>query len=333
MNSNEEVTIKLTGKLSLELPELDQLKIRNIIDKVLINYEINPKEKHLVVSDIPEKIQYFLAVKKLDGAKSSTLYNYNLSLNKFSEFIHKTVNSITTVDIRMYLATISNCKNLKSTSINNKISTLKSFFSWLENEEMIIKNPMRKIKNVKVPKRLRHSLTQDELELLRDACKTIRQRAILEFLFSTGCRLAEMVNVNKDDIKWDKGEITVIGKGDKERIVFINAKAKLYLKKYLKQRENIENPALFVTIRKPNLRLGRRSIEKEINAIAESAGINKPVYPHLIRHTTATLALKAGMSLTSIQSILGHEDPSTTQIYAETNTESVKEEYKKFLTQ
>lgn len=331
MNSNEEVTIKLVGKLTLELPQLEQLKIRNLIDEVLVNYEIHPVEKSLITTDIPEKIKYFLAVKKLEGAKKSTLYNYNLQLSRFAEFIRKPTSSITTIDIRIYLASLP--ENLKDTSISSKISILKSFFSWLEIEDMIIKNPMRKIKNIKKPKRLRHALSQDELELLRDSCKTLRQRAILEFLFSTGCRLSEVVNANIPDIDWHKDELKVIGKGDKERTVYLNSKAKLYVKKYLESRKEIQNEALFVTSKHPHKRLGNRSIQREINNIAAMAGLDKSVYPHLLRHTTATLALKAGMSLTAIQDILGHENPSTTQIYAKTDKESVKQEYKKFLNQ
>ncbi|EJE7236616.1 tyrosine-type recombinase/integrase [Clostridium sporogenes] len=331
MNCNEEVTIKLIGKLSLEHPELEQLKIRNIIDEVLINYTVSPIEKSLVVSDIEDKIGYFLASKEIDGLSKKTLYNYNLHLNKFASFIHKPINSITIVDLRLYFAMLS--KNVKNSTLGNEISIMKSFFSFLENEDFIIKNPMKKIKNIKKEKRLRKSLTQEELELLRYSCKTIRQRALLEFLFSTGCRVSEIYNANITDIKWEKEELKVIGKGNKERIVYINAKAKLYLKKYLKEREKINNPSLFVASKKPYGRLGTRSLQREINKIGIQAGFDKSIFPHLIRHTTATLALKSGMSLTSIQQILGHEDPSTTQIYAETNNESVKEEYKKYLIQ
>lgn len=331
MNCNEEVTIKLIGKLTLEVPELEQLKVRDLIDEVLVNYEVYPIEKALIASDIEEKVQYFLASKKLDGASPNTLYNYQLHLIKFASVIHKPLSSITVVDIRIYLSVVA--QRVKQSTVATEISILKSFFAWLDTEELILKNPMKKIKNIKKEKRLRKALTQEELELLRDACKTVRQRAILEFLFSTGCRLEELVNVNIEDIKWDKGELNVIGKGNKERTVYLNAKAKLYLRKYLKEREKIQNPALFVASKYPYKRIGGRSIEREINQITKSAGFDKSVYPHLIRHTTATLALKAGMSLTSIQHLLGHENPSTTQIYAEISNEDVKHEYNKFLNQ
>ncbi|RMD04891.1 integrase [Clostridium autoethanogenum] len=330
MNCNEEVTIKLIGKLSSEFPELDQFKIRNVVDQILVNYEIYPVEKSLVASDIEEKIQYFLAVKKLDGASPLTIKNYKLQLLKFASFFHKTINSITTIDIRMYLAIVSSSR-VKKTTLSNKISILKSFFGWLESEEMILKNPMRKIKNIKIDKHLRKSLTQDELELLRDACKTIRQHTLLEVLFSTGCRLSEAVNINIEDIKWDKGELNVIGKGSKERTVYLNSKAKLYIKKYLKERDKkgITNNALFISSKYPYGRLGNRAIEREMTKIAEAAGFSKSIYPHLIRHTTATLALFGGMKITSIQKILGHENLDTTMIYSEVSNDDVRSEFKK----
>lgn len=329
----EELIIKTIGKLSLMYPEIDQLKVRDMLYEVINNYEITSRETSLVASDIPDRATMYLAVKKLDGLSKKTLYNYKLHLERFASAVVKPLSMITTNDIRVFLAMLSNSKNLKQTSISTEISILKSFFGWLTNEEIIPKNPTAKIKQPKKEKRLRKSLTQEELEMLRDSCITSRQRAILEFLFSTGCRLEEMVNVNVEDIKWDKGEINVIGKGNKERTVYLNAKAKLYLRKYLKEREKIESPALFVASRYPHKRMGGRSIEREINKINQIAGFEKSVYPHLIRHTTATLALKAGMTLTSIQHLLGHEDPGTTQIYAETNSEDVKHEYNKYLNQ
>lgn len=329
----EELIIKTIGKLSLMYPEINQLAVREMLYEVINHYEITARETALVASDIPDRATMYLAVKKLDGLSKKTLYNYKLHLERFASIVVKPLSMITTNDIRVFLAMLSNSKNLKQTSISTEISILKSFFGWLTNEEIIPKNPTSKIKQPKKEKRLRKSLTQEELELLRDSCTTARQRAILEFLFSTGCRLEEMVNVNIEDIKWDKGEINVVGKGNKERTVYLNAKAKLYLKKYLKERKNRENPALFIASKYPYGRMGGRSIEREINKINQAAGFDKSVYPHLIRHTTATLALKAGMTLTSIQHLLGHENPSTTQIYAETDSENVKHEYNKFLNQ
>lgn len=323
---SEEVTIKILGKLSLEYPKLDQLKIRNILDEVLSNYDICTKEKSLVQSDLPEKATMYLTVKKLDGLSKKTLYNYKLHLEKFYEYVLKPVNFITTTDIRIYLAQIS--KDKKQSTLSTEISILKSFFGWMHDEEIIEKNPMKKIKQPKVSKRLRNALTIEEIELLRDVCKTTRQRALLETLYATACRLDEIVKLNKDDISFNTMSARVVGKGDKERIVYLSSKSKIYLEKYFHERID-SNEALFVTSRKPFKRLGGRSIQREINNLGKLARIEKSIHPHILRHSFATHALQSGMTLDTIQRILGHTDPSTTQIYSELNDSTVQQEYKK----
>lgn len=325
-NCKDEVVIKLLGKLTLEFPEMDQLKARNIIDEVLYRYEVTSAETALVASDIEEKIQIYLACKKLDGLSKETLYSYQINLMIFADYLKKPLSTVNTMDIRMYLA--QRCKNLKPSSVNGQISILKSFFSWLVNEEYIPKNPMVQIKLTKEPKRLRHAMSDEEIELLRQACKDIRQKALVEFLISTGCRLSEIVKVDKDDINWSEKSLHVIGKGNKERKVYFSTKAKILLKKYIASRDD-ETEALFVGVRRPHGRLGKRAIEKEIKKIAANAGFDKSVFPHLFRHTMATLSLNRGMSITVLQKILGHESPSTTQIYAVMSDENTLYEYKK----
>jgi len=323
---SEEVTIKILGKLSLGYPGLDQLKVRNILDEVLSNYDICTKEKSLVQSDLPERATMYLTVKKLDGLSKKTLYNYKLHLQRFHEYVLKPVNFITTTDIRIYLAQIS--KNKKQSTLSTEVSILKSFFGWMHDEEIIEKNPMKKIKQPKVSKRLRSALTIEEVELLRDACKTTRQRALLETLYSTACRLDEIVKLNKDDISFNTMSARVVGKGDKERIVYLSSKSKIYLEKYFHERID-SNEALFVTSRIPFKRLGGRSIQREINNLGKLARIEKSIHPHILRHSFATHALQSGMTLDTIQRILGHTDPSTTQIYSELNDSTVQQEYKK----
>lgn len=326
MNCSEEATIKILGKLSLEYPEIDQLKIRNILDAVLSNYDVLTKETSLVQSDLIDRAMMFIAVKKLDGLSEKTLYNYKLHLQRLNQYVLKPVNFITTTDIRMYLAQIS--KDKKQSTLATEISVLKSFFGWMHDEEIIEKNPMKKIKQPKVAKRLRSALTIEEVERLRDACSTSRERALLETLYSTACRLDEVVKLNKNDINFNTLSARVIGKGDKERIVYLSSKCKLYLEKYIYSR-NDNCDALFVTSRRPHSRLGRRSIQKEIANIGIIANIEKPIYPHILRHSFATHALQSGMTLDTIQRILGHTDPSTTQIYSELNDSTVQQEYKK----
>jgi integrase/recombinase XerD len=275
----------------------------------------------------------FLATKKLDGLSDISIYNYGLHLRRFSQFITKNVADITTMDIRRYLAYLMQQYKLKNTSIETEKSVLKSFFNWMEDEEYILKSPARKIKPTKIEKRLRKALDDEELERLRDACKTPRQRALLEFLFSTGCRLSEVAGVDIAHVNWNECNLKVIGKGNKEREVQFSKKSKVYLKKYLSSRGDISNPALFITERKPYSRMGNRAVEREIAKIAEQAGMDKSVYPHLLRHTMATMGLRAGASLQTIQTLLGHDSPATTEIYAEISNETVKEEYRKHLIQ
>ncbi|MHB8035995.1 integrase [Clostridium botulinum] len=325
-SSKEEVVIKLVGKLSLEFPEIEQLKTRAIIEEVLYKYRVLPEETALVSSDIEEKLQIYLASKKLDGLSSKTLKNYEYNLLIFADHLRKPLAAINTMDLRMFLAV--RCKNMKATSVNGQISILKSFFGWLHDEEYIPKNPAKKLKQTKQPKRVRKPLTEEEAELLRQACETERQKALTEFLISTGCRLDEVFKVNKDNINWHEMSLFVIGKGDKERKVYFNTKAKILLKKYLLTRED-DDSALFVTSKKPYHRLGKRSIQREFKKIANMAGIEKSIHPHLFRHSFATYKINSGMPMPIIQHLMGHESPATTQIYAQLSEETVKYEYKK----
>lgn len=328
MNCNEEIIIKIIGKTTLEYSDIDQLKLRDILYEVFYNYEAFTIEKSLVAGDIEDRLFMYLAVKKLDGLSLKTLYNYRLVLLKFGSYIRKPIATVTTNDIRMFLAITT--KDLKSTTVGTILSTLKSFFGWLCNEEIIPKDPTKKLKTPKVPTRLRSSLTTEELERLRDACKTLRQRALLEFLFTTGTRISEAANAKRGDVNWQTLSLKVIGKGNKERVVYISDKSKLYIIKYLETRTD-DNPSLFISYKHPHSGIGIRAMEREIGIIADNAKFDKPIFPHLLRHTMATLGLKAGVSLTSLQRLLGHENPGTTEIYAEIGDETVAQEYRKHL--
>lgn len=325
-SSKDEVVIKMVGKLSLEFPEINQLKVRELLEEVLYKYDVKPTETALVASDIEDKIGIYLASKKLDGLSPKTLKNYQYNLIIFANYLRKPLATINAMDLRMYLA--ARCKNMKPSSINGQISILKSFFSWLHNEEYIPKNPTLKLKQTKEPKRLRHPLSDEEIELLRQACVTDREKALVEFIYSTGCRLSEIVNVNKDDINWHEMTLCVIGKGNKEREVCFSTKAKILLKKYLGTRTD-NNAALFVTSKRPCNRLGSRSVQREIKKISLRAGFEKSVFPHLFRHSFATHKLNSGMPLHIVQHLMGHETPATTQIYAQVSKENVLHEYKK----
>lgn len=322
----DEVVIKLVGKLSLEFPEMDQLKARSVIEETLYKYNIEPTETALTASDVEEKVQIFLKSKEFEGASKNTLKNYQYQLLIFASHLRKPIATVTTMDLRMYLSV--RCQSLKPTSKNGQISILKSFFGWLNDEGFIPQNPAKRLKQTKEPKRLRHALSDEEIELLRQSCKTDREKALIEFLVSTGCRLSEVKNVDKDNIDWHEMSLYVVGKGTKERKVYFNVKAKILLQKYLKSRKDI-NAALFVTSRFPFNRLGGRSIEREVSKIAKRAGFDKSIYPHLFRHSFATHNINSGMPLHIVQNLMGHETPSTTQIYAKVNDETIKYEYRR----
>jgi len=332
-NAKSEVIIKLVGKLTLEFPELNQLKVREITEEVLYKYEVTSLETALVATDVEQRLQIYIACKRLDGLSEKTLKNYKQDLMIFASYIRKPISNVNTMDLRMFLA--QRCKNLKPSSTNTQISILKSFFGWLASEEYIPRNPAAKIKLTKEPKHLRHPLTDEEIENLRQACEELkkplekdRSKALLEFLNSTGCRLSEVTSINIIQVNWYEMSLNVIGKGSKERKVYFNVKAKVLLKKYLKDRKGT-GEALFISLKAPYQRLGNRAVEHSINKIAKIANFQKSVFPHLFRHSFATHSLNAGMSLPVLQKLMGHSNADTTMIYAELSQENVQHEYKR----
>ncbi|MDU5110305.1 MAG: tyrosine-type recombinase/integrase [Clostridium sp.] len=211
--------------------------------------------------------------------------------------------------------------------MNTFMTPIRLFFQWLQNEEFIIKNPCASIKPVKEPKRMRKPLTEEQVEILRDCMLTRRERAILEFFLSTGCRLSEVLNVKTKEVDFVNKTLLVIGKGNKERRVYFTERCKRSLLKYLKSRED-NSEFLFVTDRKPNRKISSRGMQVIINKIQMKSGLELHIHPHIFRHTFATHALNSGMKLEVVQAILGHEDAATTQIYAKLNKSSIEHSYR-----
>jgi len=219
---------------------------------------------------------------------------------------------------------------LKETSLQTHINTLRAFFGWLHTEEKIKKNPMSKIKSLKLDKKgARQALSVEELERLRDACKGYREKALVEFLVSTGCRLSEVAQLRAADLDLVGRTVRVTGKGDKDRVVYFSVRTRLMLQEYFVARKG--GDGLFCSSKSPYEPLKPRAIQRLIRAVSERAGLDKRVHPHLLRHTFATHALNSGMDVTVIQRLLGHEDVATTQIYAELNDETVKHQYTKYV--
>ena len=267
--------------------------------------------------------------KKQEGVSKNTKESYTNELRIFSNYMQKPAEKIVAADIRLYLGEFP---DLKNSSISTKLSILKSFLSWLAGNEYIPKDPTVLIKPPKKEKRLPKGLTIGELETVREVCENTREKALVEVLYSTGCRISEVIALNKRDIDFNSGSTRVIGKGDKERTVYFNWKALHYLKKYFLERKDSSH-ALFVSTKRPYNRLGDRAIQHIIKDIAERSGLEKNIHPHVFRHTLATLMLNNGADIVAVQEILGHESASTTQTYAILTEQRKKESYQKYMVQ
>ena len=319
---------EVTGYISEMVPiHVDDVKSR--LSKIVIKYHVTKPERDEIHPDLSEKIILFLASKKLEGHSPRTLEGYHLELSKFAEVVKKHTSEITAADIRVFL---SRFDHLMISTVGKKLSVLKSFFGWLAGEEIIQRDPTAKLKPPKQPKRAPKALSIEELEMLREACQKVRQRAFIEVLYATGCRLSEVSSLNIEDVNFQSMSFRVIGKGNKEREVYLSYKAKHYLEKYLELR-NDDDPALFVTERKPYRRLSNRGIQREIKAIADQSDVTKKVSPHVLRHTFATLTLNAGADIVAVQHLLGHSSPETTLIYSVLTEEKKREQHKRFLIQ
>lgn len=320
---------QVMSAISVSCPNRDKQELEDTLYGVFSQYDIKPAPIPEGHPDLAAKIQLFLSGKRLEGLSESTLESYGLELKLFASQVHKATSDITTADIRVYLGQFT---KLKTSSLSKRLSVLKSFFGWLTSEDILLKDPSRKIKQPKKEKRIPKALTIEELEMIREACITPRERAMVEVYYATGARLSEVQQLNRDDIDWQAMSVKVVGKGDKERTVYFSFKASYHLKKYLMRRVD-DVPALFITERQPYRRLSGRGIQREIKIIAERSGVKKNIHPHIFRHTFATLMLNNGADLVAVQGLLGHTDPATTQIYAQITDEKRKNAYTQYLVQ
>lgn len=306
----------------------DEDTLRKIFKKLTVfvnGYEIKPVETSvaLYVDYIPECYQTYFVTRKIEGMSMKSLEMYDLYLKDFFRQVHKPFKAITTNDIRVYLYNVQTQRGISNRSLDCRRTVINAFFEWCCNEEYINRNPCRNIKKIKFEEKERKPLSAIELEELRNACTSIRDKALVEFMYSTGCRVSEVVNMNKADVNFETKEVVLFGKGNKHRTAYLNAKAELALKSYLEIRTD-DNESLFVSDRKPHKRLSKFGIEKRIGQLGEFAGIERRVFPHLIRHTTASDGLNRGMGIEEVQAILGHESIATTMIYAKVSKNNVK---------
>lgn len=326
LTAGEQLLSEVVGFIS-ELVPINVEQTKSKLSSIVSKYHIKRVERDEVHPDLTEKIELFVTSKKLEGLSEATLEGYYQELTPFAKHVKKRVENVSSADIRVFLGQFN---HLKMSTVGKKLYVLKSFFGWLAAEEFIQKDPTAKLKAPKTEKRLPKALTIEELEMLREACVTVRQRAFIEVLYATGCRLSEVHQLNIKDINYQSMSCTVIGKGNKEREVYFSFKALYHLDKYLKARTD-DCEALMVTERKPSRRLSKRGIQREIKAIAKRAGLASKVSPHVLRHTFATLTLNNGAELVAVQELLGHSNPDTTLRYARITEERKREQHKKFL--
>jgi integrase/recombinase XerD len=276
---------------------------------------------------ISEAWKLYKADKHIQGYSSQTIKVYSVQLSlliRYSGDID--INDITTESIKLYLGEVAT--KLKASTLCHRIRFIKSLFKWAQEEKHISTNPVSSIKEPKPESRIPKFLTEEEIELLREACDTTFEKALFEFMYSTGCRIGEVVNLDRHSINFAEQSVIVLGKGKKEREVYFNIRSSIWLKRYLEGRTD-DQQALFVTIRAPH-RMSIAQMRYIIKRISNRAGINKSIHPHQLRHSYATTLINNGAPLEVIQNLMGHEKSESTRVYAYLSGHLRRELYKKF---
>ena len=303
-------------------------KLRTAIENCLHGLEIvqadPPQEK-----EQPNMVAAFIAAKRIEGCSEKTLSYYGKTIEAMVADIGKPVQRITTDDIRGYLTTYQLQRKSSKVTIDNIRRILATFYSWLEDEDYIVKSPVRRIHKVKTAKVIKDTYTDEALELMRDNCDSLRDLAIIDLLASSGMRVGELVLLNRDDINFNDRECVVFGKGNKERLVYFDARTKIHLQNYLGSRTD-SNPALFVTLRAPYERLQIGGVEMRLRQLGKRLSIPK-VHPHKFRRTLATSAIDKGMPIEQVQQLLGHQKIDTTMHYAMVKQQNVKLAHRKYI--
>ena len=287
------------------------------------------KRKQKDEDDGNQLLDSFITAKRIEGCSEKTLKYYRTTIENMIEAVGKSVRHIQTEDLRTYLTNYQQKNSPSRVTIDNIRRILSSFFSWLEDEDYIIKSPVRRIHKVKTATNVKETYTDEDLEKMRDNCVELRDLAIIDMLASTGMRIGEMVLLNKADIDFNERECVVFGKGDKERVVYFDARTKIHLRNYINSRTD-ENPALFVTLRSPFERIKIGGIETRLRKMGKELEIEK-VHPHKFRRTLATMAIDKGMPIEQLQQLLGHKRIDTTLQYAMVKQSNVKQAHRKYI--
>lgn len=298
-------------------------QLQKTLEKALDGYNIVENDSVDTVEQTSENlIDLFLAAKRVEGCSEKTLKYYKATMLSMLETVNKQVQEVETDDIRTYLTDYQREKNSSKVTIDNIRRILSSFFSWLEDEDYILKSPVRRIHKVKTATTVKDTYSDEALEKMRDNCDNLRDLALIDILASTGMRVGELVLLNKDDVNFDERECVVFGKGDKERIVYFDARTKIHLQNYINSRRD-SNSALFVSLKAPYNRMSIGGIEVRLRELGKRLNIPK-VHPHKFRRTLATMAIDKGMPIEQLQMLLGHKRIDTTMQYAMVKQSNVK---------
>lgn len=311
---------EMTEYLSVaQLKKLQEVLLRNLSEGSV--------QKHVISND--EYLKIFLDAKKIEGCSERTLDYYEKTIRHLLSSVDTPLRKMSTDEIRAYLVYYQKINNCGKVTIDNIRRNISSFFSWLEEEDYILKSPMRRIHKIKAKTVVKETISDEVIEKLRDECQEKRDLAIIDILYSTGMRVGELVNLNIADLDFEQRECVVFGKGDKERRVYFDAKTKIHLKEYLESRKD-KNPALFVTLNAPHNRLKISGVEIRIRNLGKRLGFSK-IHPHKFRRTMATRAIDKGMPIEQVQKILGHSQIDTTMQYAIVNQNNVKTSHQKYI--
>lgn len=320
----EEKVVRIINEMAEYLNVSQMKKLQEVLLKTL-------SEQEAVKEEVGNKeyLQLFLDAKKIEGCSERTIHYYRTTIERLFQMIVTPIRKMTTEEIRHYLVDYQQINNCSKVTVDNIRRNISSFFSWLEEEDYILKSPMKRIHKIKTKQQVKETISDEAIEQLRDNCNCLRDLAMIDLLYSTGIRVGELVNLNISDIDFEARECVVFGKGDKERRVYFDAKAKIHLQEYLNSRQD-RNPALFVTLDAPYDRLKISGVEIRMRRLGRMLNMTR-IHPHKFRRTMATRAIDKGMPIEQVQKLLGHSQIDTTMQYAIVNQTNVKTSHQKFI--
>ena len=324
----EQLVSEIQCKMLTYLNNEQMMQLRFVLNDVLKDITVSC-ENDTIVSDERNAVEAFISAKRIEGCSEKTLSYYQKTIEAMIASIGKKPQQIVTDDIRQYLTMYQTQRKSSKVTIDNIRRILATFYSWLEDEDYIVKSPVRRIHKVKTAKVIKDTYTDEAFELMRDNCESLRDVAIIDLLASSGMRVGELVSLNRDDINFNERECVVFGKGNKERLVYFDARTKIHLQNYLNNRTD-DDPALFVTLRAPYKRLQIGGVEMRLRQLGKKLSIPK-VHPHKFRRTMATSAIDKGMPIEQVQQLLGHQKIDTTMHYAMVKQQNVKLAHRKYI--